>query len=73
MSAVDPKRGEASYGGTLATGFWTFVATGGVFVVGLTGSSVVIEGAIIGADAVVGVFDFVENKLAQDFPGAGCG
>lgn len=60
--------GEASNGGTFATGFCIFVAAGGVRVVGLDGSSIGTMGEV--ADKLLGL---LEKRLAHDFPGAGCG
>lgn len=69
LSGVTPDKGEASNGGTFATGFCTFGAVGGDVEVGLTGSST--GGA--GGAGVAGTGGLLENRLAHDLPGAGCG
>lgn len=65
--------GDASKGGTLATGFWTLAVAGGVTVVGLAGSSTGWTGAACGGATGAAAEVLFEKRLAQDLPGAGCG
>lgn len=72
LSGAAPGKGEASNGGTLATGFCKLGATGGELDIGLTDSST--TGAVTaGTGAGAGILGFEENRLAHDLPGAGCG
>lgn len=74
MSPTEACSGDASKGGTLATGFCTLAGAAGAGV-GLGGSSGAgAGGATAGAGAGAGApLALLENRLAHDLPGAGCG